>query len=799
MTLIRQSNAYLLLAAKRESKTILHVPSMDHIPGSVKMACSSVVLAIVLWTSLQFGVQFSLMSPIDIKALRVPVALQAYESYINSFADLPLLNHYRVERAAGRRAKMSRLPHVDDEALKQSVKFSESNLGRETRMENSLVWSNTKVRQDSPQHGQLITSCPSDEAMRLGKDALIATKASLYISHKHCQRFGIDDDECGTFVKSMKLNATSLGGTCTAQYSNKGKCSSKYRSADGSCNVKAWGKSLTSYIRLIKPQYADGIQEPRPPVRGKALPSARYISRELIKESDVTDSSKTLGLMQWTEFIELDLAHTPVRKMVHSSNSITCCRHDGGFPAPRYIHPACMPVSIPTNDPFYSKYRQRCMNYVRSVNAMRPDCHFGPAEQMNQATHHLDGSMIYGTTEEKAKTLRTFSNGRLSTSVKNGHEYLPQSEDPLQHCQVTSNTSICYASGDMRTNMHPQLTAMHTIWLREHNRLADKLASLNPQWNDATLYQEARKIVIAEIQHITYNEWMPHVLGSKFTKKMGIQLKKTGFSNDFDKGVNPSISNSFATAAIRFRLSMMDGKVKMYNEERSTDKFLQLRDHFNKPSTIEEAGHLDSLVRGFATQRSQKSDLNYANDLIQMLYKNDGEFGMDAMSLDIQRGRDHGLPGYNHYRKFCGLPAAKSFDGFLDVMPKSTVAKLKAVYAHPDDVDLLIGGMSERPADEGLVGFTFRCIIEDQMSRTKKGDRFFYDVPNQPHSFTEAQLAEIRKVSLARVLCDNADGIQKMQPNVFVKPSDSNQLTSCSGDEIKQLSFSPWKQETKNS
>lgn len=102
--------------------------------------------------------------------------------------DLPLLNHYRVERAAGRRAKMSRLPHVDDEALKQSVKFSESNLGRETRMENSLVWSNTKVRQDSPQHGQLITSCPSDEAMRLGKDALIATKASLYISHKHCQR-----------------------------------------------------------------------------------------------------------------------------------------------------------------------------------------------------------------------------------------------------------------------------------------------------------------------------------------------------------------------------------------------------------------------------------------------------------------------------------------------------------------------------------------------------------------------------------------------------------------------------------
>ena len=61
----------------------------------------------------------------------------------------------------------------------------------------------------------------------------------------------------------------------------------------------------------------------------------------------------------------------------------------------------------------------------------------------------------------------------------------------------------------------------------------------------------------------------------------------------------------------------------------------------------------------------------FFQQLIQMLYRNNGQFGMDAVSLDIQRGRDHGLPGYNHYRKFCGLPAVKSFDGFLDVMSNS--------------------------------------------------------------------------------------------------------------------------------
>ena len=65
----------------------------------------------------------------------------------------------------------------------------------------------------------------------------------------------------------------------------------------------------------------------------------------------------------------------------------------------------------------------------------------------------------------------------------------------------------------MRVNLHPHLSVMHTLWLREHNRVAAILATINPDWNDETLYQEARKIVIAEIQHITYNEWVPLILG----------------------------------------------------------------------------------------------------------------------------------------------------------------------------------------------------------------------------------------------------------------------------------------------
>jgi hypothetical protein len=77
-------------------------------------------------------------------------------------------------------------------------------------------------------------------------------------------RYGIDDDDCGAFVVSMGMNPTSLGDKCAAQYSTNADCSDKYRSFDGSCNHirhKTWGKVHTSYIRLLEPQYSDGMDQ----------------------------------------------------------------------------------------------------------------------------------------------------------------------------------------------------------------------------------------------------------------------------------------------------------------------------------------------------------------------------------------------------------------------------------------------------------------------------------------------------------------------------------------------------------
>jgi len=129
-------------------------------------------------------------------------------------------------------------------------------------------------------------------------------------------------------------------------------------------------------------------------------------------------------------------------------------------------------------------------------------------EQMNQNTHWLDGSTIYGSDSTTMASLRSYKSGQLLTSTdSSGRQLLP----------VTSGCTngACFFAGDSRATEQPLLTLMHTLWMREHNRVARRLASLNPTWTDETIFQEARRIVIAELQHITYAEFLPNLLGIK--------------------------------------------------------------------------------------------------------------------------------------------------------------------------------------------------------------------------------------------------------------------------------------------
>ena len=206
--------------------------------------------------------------------------------------------------------------------------------------------------------------------------------------------------------------------------------------------------------------------------------------------------------------------------------------------------------------------------------------------------------------------------------------------------------------------------------------------------------------------------------------------------------------------------------------ERKKTGMIPLSDTFFNPELIYTPGELDKFLVGLATQPRQKFDNIFSEQVTNHLFQGKNKsFGMDLVALNIQRGRDHGLPGYNAFRELCGLQRVKDFGYLKDLIPEKIVERLELIYDDVDDVDLFIGGVSESPAPGGLLGPTFRCIVGDQFARLQLGDRFYYDSASNPGKFTEEQLAEVRKSSLSRIHCDNGDHVKLMQPLAFRKPS----------------------------
>ncbi|XP_076644739.1 peroxidase isoform X2 [Halictus rubicundus] len=756
------------------------------------LMAGSVATLTVLWISLQ-TIGF-LGNSHSIGAYKLPVSLQ---NYLASYTGLPMSNYpYEVVVDTGR-FQNRRFPHIDDAVLNNSISFAQSLVNRMSTLERNIVNAGIELQADTPAAKQFLDSYPSEDAFERGLDAIVAMKASSYLLHQSCRRFGLEKDDCARFISTLSLHGTQLSTACP---SSQVDCNSeeKYRSIDGSCNNvenPTWGSAMTAYNRILFPQYFDGIQEPRHMGQArKPLPGARSISVALSTPNDQSDVSRTLMVMQWGQFIANDISYTPMRKMVSSGKPISCCRPDGNTLSPRHVHPDCAVITVPDQDPVYGKHYVRCINYVRSLPVLRPECTFGPVEQMNQVSHFLDGSMIYGSTLKKSRELRTFEGGRLRVHKDNNHQYLPVGGTELG----SPCAKGCYDSGDNRVNAHPQLAVIHTVWHREHNRIADKLAELNPNWSDETLFQEARRIVIAEIQHITYKEWLPILLGKKYARSAELTFGNS-YSRNYNSMVDPAVSNEVATAALRFLTSLMQEELSLTDNTRRVNSTLALVEYFYKPSVIETDQVFDGFLRGMVTQTSQKMDMNIISDVTSKLYaEGQDSLGLDAISLDIQRGRDHALPGYNQYRKYCGLPAAKNFDDFLDYIPLEMLKKLRTIYSSPHDVDLVIGGMLERSVEDGLLGPTFSCLIAEQFARTRRSDRYFYDSAVQPQRFTPEQLAEIRNATLARVFCDNGNNITHMQTNVFFKPQAGNELRSCTDFEaIPSVDLFAWSERAK--
>lgn len=224
------------------------------------------------------------------------------------------------------------------------------------------------------------------------------------------------------------------------------------------------------------------------------------------------------------------------------------------------------------------------------------------------------------------------------------------------------------------------LIGVHTIWVREHNRIADRLTTLNPSWDDETLYQETRRIVSALIQHITYNEWLPIVLGDAIMTKYHLKVLPSGFYNQYDETVNPATTSITATAAMRFGHTLVSPVFRVLRKDYSegTTPALTLRSLFFRTNFY--VMHEQGLMRGLLTDPSQNMDPFVTFDLTNRLFETTHDNGMDLAAFNIQRGRDHGLPSYNEWRRHFNLPVGTSFSAGLPGIPATITQTLENVY-----------------------------------------------------------------------------------------------------------------------
>lgn len=350
-----------------------------------------------------------------------------------------------------------------------------------------------------------------------------------------------------------------------------------HRSIDGTCNNPMpershWGAAGQPMERLLPPAYEDGIWTPRiHSVDGPLLSSARDISRVLFTDVNRPHRKYNLLVMQFGQLLAHDVSQSASIRLDSNGGLVQCCSENGRGPLSREkMHFACLPISVSEDDEFYSAFGVRCLNLVRLSLVPSADCRLSYGKQRSKVTHFIDASFTYGSNEEAARDLRTFRGGKLKMFNDFGRELLPLTNDesacgsaePGKTCfksgRLFTNTiddkhliQLTIYTGDGRTNQIISLITLHIIFAREHNRIADELAQLNPAASDEWLYQEARRIVIAELQHITYNEYLPAIIGLQQMKRFNLIPRHQGYASDYNVDVNPAITNEFSGAAFR--------------------------------------------------------------------------------------------------------------------------------------------------------------------------------------------------------------------------------------------------------
>lgn len=529
---------------------------------------------------------------------------------------------------------------------------------------------------------------------------------------------------------------TTVEGVATAlgRHFGRADCRRRYRSLDGGCNSVTrgdMGGAATPMRRLPAhdPVYGDGEAAPA----GRGRPSARAISNALVPPGGAPPppSRRRLNDLMWVfaQSLDHDLSHS-------------------GAPSTGPYAEA-MPIPIPVEDPVF--VGGAALRFFRTYRVRRPRWPVQPAGAggrtgrtrrrrrrgrvgwaaatpggvPNELTAWVDASHVYGGDRVRAAALRAGAGGRLAASGAGG-QYLPLNGGGsggvgvhLDAASLTTPPGSQVVAGDVRAGENVLLTAIHTVWVRAHNRWAAAIAAGMPNGTtDEAIYQLARQAVGAAQAKITYEEFLPALLGPAATP-----CRKGAYN----RSVDARIDVFFSTVAFRIGHTLVsDSLARRDAAGRPLPPLPLAATFFRSPAFLDSpAAGVDALLRGAAAQVAGEVDVFIVPALRNLLFGGAGRVGTDLLALNIQRGRDHGVPSYNDARDAYGLPRATAW---AHITPDGAVAaRLAAAYGGDlGAVDAFVGGLAEAHTPGGSVGPLFAAAIHDQFSRLAVGDRFFY-------------------------------------------------------------------------
>lgn len=527
----------------------------------------------------------------------------------------------------------------------------------------------------------------------------------------------------------------------------------EWRAIDGTGNnvaLPTQGAAETRQIRFgYGAQFPDGFGNEIITAPRRAKP--RTISNEIHAQSEsvLNDRNLTDWVFQWGQWITHDLDLT---RNGAEFNEL--------WPYEGEVGDFSIPIEDP-NDPFGAVPIPFNRSEFDPLTGT-PDpvgTRLNRREVINSITSYIDASMVYGSDSERAAALRTFEGGKLKTSA--GGKLLPTNDLGLPNADALGLGEELFLAGDVRANEQVNLTVVHTLFVREHNRLATKIAQLNPQLGDEEIYQLARRIVGAEMQIITYEEYLPAVFGFDLAPDPDDAL--------YDPAVNATVTNSFAHAVFRFGHSQVSDSTLLVNNNGDTVGSLSIAAAFFNPDFLKDApANVNRVLKGLASQNGQENDLLLVDGIRNSLFGPPGAGGLDLAALDIQRGRDHGLPDYNTLRNAYDVPRVTTF---AEISSDPEIqAKLEELFGTVDNIDPFVGALAEDHLPGSSVGPLIEAVVGNQFERLRDGDRFFYTNDELLNSEAVRQIINLDNLSLSKIIRLNTN-ITNLQDNVFFDDS----------------------------